>query len=70
MVMGERYRVLRRTGPLCRARKNFEGAFASGLNRQDNDLIVSENAEAAAAFKHNFDARFASGETLAPSTGR
>ncbi len=37
---------------------------ASGLKRQDNDLIVIESAAAAAAFKHNFDARFASGEAL------
>ena len=43
---------------------------ASGLKREDNDLIVIESAEAAAAFKHNFEARFASGETLAPSMGR
>jgi phosphatidylserine/phosphatidylglycerophosphate/cardiolipin synthase-like enzyme len=40
---------------------------ASGLNRQDKDLIVIESAEAAASFKRNFDARFATGETL--STG-
>jgi hypothetical protein len=32
--------------------------------REDNDLIVIENAEAATAFKHNFETRFASGETL------
>jgi phosphatidylserine/phosphatidylglycerophosphate/cardiolipin synthase-like enzyme len=37
---------------------------ASGLKRQDNDLIVIESAEAAASFKHNFDARFASGNPL------
>jgi hypothetical protein len=30
---------------------------ASGLKRQDNDLIVIESAEAAANFKRNFDAR-------------
>jgi phosphatidylserine/phosphatidylglycerophosphate/cardiolipin synthase-like enzyme len=35
---------------------------ASGEKRQDNDLIVIESADAAAAFKRNFDARFASGE--------
>ena len=40
---------------------------ASGLKRQDNDLIVIESAEAAAAFKHTFEAQFASGE--APSAG-
>jgi hypothetical protein len=38
---------------------------ASGLKRQDNDLIVIESAEAAAAFKHTFEAQFASGEGLA-----
>ena len=30
---------------------------ASGLKRQDNDLIVIESAEAAASFKRNFDAQ-------------
>jgi phosphatidylserine/phosphatidylglycerophosphate/cardiolipin synthase-like enzyme len=37
---------------------------ASGLKRQDNDLIVIESTEAAAAFKRNFESRFASGEAL------
>jgi phosphatidylserine/phosphatidylglycerophosphate/cardiolipin synthase-like enzyme len=37
---------------------------ASGLKRQDNDLIVIESAGAAASFKRNFDARFATGEAL------
>jgi phosphatidylserine/phosphatidylglycerophosphate/cardiolipin synthase-like enzyme len=37
---------------------------ASGLKRQDNDLIVIESGEAAVAFKHTFDARFASGDAL------
>ena len=37
---------------------------ASGLKRQDNDLIIIESADAAAAFKRNFDAQFAKGETL------
>jgi hypothetical protein len=37
---------------------------ASGLKRQDNDLIVIESAGAAAAFKHSFESRFASGEAL------
>jgi phosphatidylserine/phosphatidylglycerophosphate/cardiolipin synthase-like enzyme len=37
---------------------------ASGLKRQDNDLIIIESVDAAAAFKRNFDARFAKGETL------
>jgi phosphatidylserine/phosphatidylglycerophosphate/cardiolipin synthase-like enzyme len=43
---------------------------ASGLKRQDNDLIVIENAEAAAAFKHTFDAQFTSGEALAAGARR
>jgi hypothetical protein len=37
---------------------------ASGLKRQDNDLIVIESGGAATAFKHAVDARFASGEAL------
>jgi phosphatidylserine/phosphatidylglycerophosphate/cardiolipin synthase-like enzyme len=37
---------------------------ASGLKRQDNDLVVIESTEAAAAFKREFDAQFASGEVL------
>lgn len=36
---------------------------ASGLKRQDNDLIVIESTTAA-AFKRNFDERFAGGEAL------
>ena len=32
------------------------------MKRQDDDLIVIESADAAAAFKHNFDARFAGGQ--------
>jgi phosphatidylserine/phosphatidylglycerophosphate/cardiolipin synthase-like enzyme len=40
---------------------------ASGLKRQDNDLIVIESTDAAASFKRNFDAQFASGEVLAAS---
>jgi phosphatidylserine/phosphatidylglycerophosphate/cardiolipin synthase-like enzyme len=48
-------------GKLLRTAANFS---ASGLKRQDNDLIVIEIAEAAASFKHNFDARFASGNPL------
>jgi len=35
---------------------------ASGLRREDDDLIVIESAEAAMAFKRNFEARFASGD--------
>jgi phosphatidylserine/phosphatidylglycerophosphate/cardiolipin synthase-like enzyme len=41
---------------------------ASGLKRQDNDLIIIESVDAAAAFKRNFDAQFAEGETL-PARG-
>jgi phosphatidylserine/phosphatidylglycerophosphate/cardiolipin synthase-like enzyme len=37
---------------------------ASGLKRQDNDLIVIESTEAAAAFRRNIDAQFAGGEVL------
>jgi phosphatidylserine/phosphatidylglycerophosphate/cardiolipin synthase-like enzyme len=37
---------------------------ASGLKRQDNDLVVIESAKAAADFRRNFEARFASGEAL------
>jgi phosphatidylserine/phosphatidylglycerophosphate/cardiolipin synthase-like enzyme len=43
---------------------------ASGLKRQDNDLIVIETAEAAAAFKHNFETRFATGELLSQPRAR
>jgi phosphatidylserine/phosphatidylglycerophosphate/cardiolipin synthase-like enzyme len=43
---------------------------ASGLKRQDNDLIIIESADAAAAFKHNFDAQFVEGETLPPRGGQ
>jgi hypothetical protein len=35
---------------------------ASGLKRQDNDLIVIESAGAESMFKRTFDARFATGE--------
>jgi hypothetical protein len=40
---------------------------ASGLKRQDSDLIVIESSGAAAAFKRAFDARFANGKTLPSS---
>jgi len=43
---------------------------ASGLKRQDNDLVVVESAEAAEAFKRVFDARFASAETLLVSVNQ
>jgi phosphatidylserine/phosphatidylglycerophosphate/cardiolipin synthase-like enzyme len=39
---------------------------ASGLKRQDNDLIVIDSANAAAQFKRTFQARFATGEGLLP----
>jgi hypothetical protein len=32
------------------------------LKRQDNDLIEIQDAQAAAKFKHAFEARFASGK--------
>jgi phosphatidylserine/phosphatidylglycerophosphate/cardiolipin synthase-like enzyme len=37
---------------------------ASGLKRQDNDLIVLKDGQAAAKFKHVFEARFASGKNF------
>jgi hypothetical protein len=40
--------------------------FPPGLKRQDNDLIVIENAEAAAAFKRAFDAGFAGDKASRP----
>jgi phosphatidylserine/phosphatidylglycerophosphate/cardiolipin synthase-like enzyme len=40
------------------------GAANSGLKRQDNDLVVIESTEAAAAFKRNFEGRFAPREAL------
>jgi hypothetical protein len=54
------YRRLLRTGAA--------NLSAPGLTRQDNDLIVIENAEAAVAFKRAFDARFASGDALSAGT--
>jgi len=43
--------------------------LASGLKRQDNDLIVLNDAQAAAKFKHAFDMRFSSGEILSLGGG-
>jgi phosphatidylserine/phosphatidylglycerophosphate/cardiolipin synthase-like enzyme len=43
---------------------------ASGKKRRDNDLVVIESGEAVEAFKRNFEARFASGETLTLSAGQ
>ena len=43
---------------------------ASGLKRQDNDLVVVESAEAAEAFNRVFYARFASAETLLVSANQ
>jgi phosphatidylserine/phosphatidylglycerophosphate/cardiolipin synthase-like enzyme len=37
---------------------------ASGLKREDNDLVVIEDAQAVAKFKHAFEARFASGKAI------
>jgi phosphatidylserine/phosphatidylglycerophosphate/cardiolipin synthase-like enzyme len=37
---------------------------ASGLKRQDNDLIVITDTQAAAKFKHAFEMRFGSGSSL------
>jgi hypothetical protein len=53
-----------RDGPKRRLRTGAANFSASGLKRQDNDLIVIESAGAAASFKRNFEARFASGEVL------
>ena len=48
-----------------RLRRTGAATFsASGLKRQDNDLIVIEST-GAAAFKRVFDARYSSGEALA-----
>lgn len=49
-----------------RMRTRAANFSASGLKHQDNDLIVIENAGAAAAFKRTFDARFASGQSIQP----
>jgi hypothetical protein len=46
---------------LCAGAANFS---ASGLKRQDNDLIVLESAGSAAMFKRACDARFSGGENL------
>ena len=37
---------------------------ASGLKRQDNDLLIIESRAAATAFERRFDAIFAEGEAL------
>jgi phosphatidylserine/phosphatidylglycerophosphate/cardiolipin synthase-like enzyme len=39
---------------------------ASGLKRQDNDLIIIENAAAAEEFRRHFEAIFAQSEPLPP----
>jgi phosphatidylserine/phosphatidylglycerophosphate/cardiolipin synthase-like enzyme len=41
---------------------------ASGLKRQDNDLIVIESANVAANLKRNFDARYGGGVRPNPPT--
>ncbi|MCI0452806.1 MAG: phospholipase D-like domain-containing protein [Candidatus Latescibacteria bacterium] len=43
---------------------------ASGLKRQDNDLLILESPAAAAAFSRRFDAIFAAGETLPLAPGQ
>src|SRR5262245_32061709 len=40
---------------------------ALGLKREDNDLVVIEDAQAAAKFKRTFEARFASGRSIEPT---
>jgi hypothetical protein len=37
---------------------------ASGLKREDDDLIVIESAEAVMAFKRNFETQFISGKAF------
>ncbi|HUI20592.1 MAG TPA: phospholipase D-like domain-containing protein [Methylocella sp.] len=39
---------------------------ASGLKRQDNDLLIIESQTAAAGFRRRFEAIFANGEVLPP----
>jgi len=52
------YRLLAGMHTIPGGAANFS---ASGLKRQDNDLIVIESPGAAASFKRNFEARYASG---------
>jgi hypothetical protein len=54
----------------CKSLPIFPISPASGLKRQDNDLIMTESAGAAAAFKRAFEARFASGENLSNGVKR
>jgi phosphatidylserine/phosphatidylglycerophosphate/cardiolipin synthase-like enzyme len=42
---------------------------ASGLKRQDNDLLVIDSAAAASAFEKRFEAMFAQGEVLPSEAG-
>jgi phosphatidylserine/phosphatidylglycerophosphate/cardiolipin synthase-like enzyme len=42
---------------------------ASGLKRQDNDLLIIESQAAATAFERRFDAIFAEGEALPLAAG-
>jgi hypothetical protein len=58
--------MARKTTALNRWRTGAANFSASGLKRQDNDLIVIDSVDA--AFKRNFDAQFAKGETL-PAQG-
>jgi len=43
---------------------------ASGLKRQDNDLIIIESPAAAAAFARHFEAIFAQSDSLPPERGQ
>jgi hypothetical protein len=52
---------------LCTGAASFS---ATGLKRQDNELIVIESTEAAAVFKYNFEARFGRADTLFRATGQ
>jgi hypothetical protein len=52
---------------LCTSAANFS---ATGLKRQDNELIETESAEATAVFKYNFEARFGRADTLFRATGQ
>ncbi len=54
----------RRAGDGLLLRTGAANFSASGLKRQDNDLIVVESANAAAAFNRDFDAQFARGAIL------
>jgi len=52
-----------------RLRTGAANFSASGLKRQDNDLLVIESEAAAAAFERRFEAMFAQGESLPSDPG-